>query len=205
MSQKRLHRPAIVSILGLILTLGTTGAWSAGDPQPGSQVRPTPPVAPVLLAIGSPAPDFTLKDQTGALQRGSELWKASPLVLYFYPADFTPGCTKEAHAFAEVDSLIRARGARLVGVSVDPVESHARFAEHCGAAFPLLADTTAAVARAYGAAFELNRDGRSRTVARRVTYLIDSRGTIARSWVVSDPLVHPQEVVSALSPEKRTP
>ncbi|MBK8229970.1 MAG: peroxiredoxin [Candidatus Eisenbacteria bacterium] len=139
-----------------------------------------------------------MKDQTGAIRRASEIWKSSPLVLYFYPADFTPGCTKEAHAFAEVDSLIRARGANLVGVSVDPVESHARFAEHCGAAFPLLADTTAAVARAYGAAFELNRDGRSRTVARRVTYLIDAKGTIARSWVVSDPLIHPEEVVRAL-------
>ncbi|MFN8548849.1 MAG: peroxiredoxin [Candidatus Eisenbacteria bacterium] len=151
-----------------------------------------------LLAVGSIAPDFTLRDQGNRVVTASALWKDAPVVLYFYPADFTPGCTVEAHAFEEERPKIEALGARLLGVSVNEVPSHARFAEHCGVHFAMLADTSAAVAQLYGTALTLQQEHGTRTIARRVTYLIGNGGEIWQRWIVGEPSLHPGEVRAAL-------
>lgn len=119
------------------------------------------------------APDFELADQHGVRQRLAA-YRGHWVVLYFYPRDATPGCTREACAFR--DTLVRFRklGARVLGVSLDPPERHRRFAERHQLAYPLLADVDGEVARAYGA---LWRFGPLR-FARRRTFLIDPEGRI---------------------------
>ncbi len=153
---------------------------------------------PALLDSGSVAPDFELTDQHGARVRASTLWRDAPLIVYFYPADFTPGCTKEAHAFELERPAIEATGAHLVAISVDDVTSHGRFAEHCGTGYSMLADSGGLVARSYGADLTLGTGERTRTLARRISYLLGPGGVVWRGWIVSDPMLHAAEVRKAL-------
>lgn len=203
-----MERMSQVGVLALALT---ASAWAAGENSASGAAPPegkTAKAASVtvraespeanLLAVGSIAPDFTLRDQSNREVKASALWKDAPLILYFYPADFTPGCTVEAHAFEEERPKIEALGARLVAVSVNQVPSHARFAEHCGVHFAMLADTSAAVAKLYGTALTLQQEHGTRTIARRVTYLIGKGGQIWERWLVGEPQLHPEEVRVAL-------
>ena len=120
------------------------------------------------------------------------------VVLYFYPKDDTPGCTKEACGFRDLNAEIQGEGARIFGVSADGVESHRAFAEKYGLNFPLLADENTNVAQAYGAWRERTRDGQTSMGMARVTFAIDEEGKVANVWEVSDAESHGQEVLDWL-------
>ncbi len=128
-----------------------------------------------MLANGKKAPEFELADQDGRKHTLKGLLASGPLILYFYPADFTPGCTKEACSFRDLhQDLLRAK-LRVVGVSPQDVDSHKRFAEQHGLNFPLLADPDKKVVKAY------DLDGPLGFGVRRGTYLIGKDGTIQDS------------------------
>ena len=125
-----------------------------------------------MLAKGQKAPDFTLPDQDGNPLSLDELLSRGPVLLYFYPADFTPGCTKEACSLRDMMPRTSAKGLQLVGVSPQGEESHRRFREEHGLEFPLLCDEDKKVIKTYDC------DGPLGIGVRRVTYLIDTDGTI---------------------------
>lgn len=120
-----------------------------------------------MLKTGSSAPEFILPDETGAEVSLSELLQAGPLVLYFYPADFTPGCTKEACAIRDIHSDIVSVGLQVVGISPQDGESHERFRKEHKLPFRLLSDTDKVAIKMYDV------DGPFGVGVRRVTYLIN--------------------------------
>lgn len=128
-----------------------------------------------MLAQESPAPDFTLPDHTGEGVSLDTLLERGPLVLYFYPADFTPLCTAEACSFRDTfaDPDLESAGLSLAGVSPQSVESHRKFRDKFDLGFPLLSDPDKTVIKAYKAAMPFGLG------TRRVTYLIDPDKTIA--------------------------
>ena len=128
-----------------------------------------------MLAAGLKAPEFELADQGGRKHTLKGLLKDGPLILYFYPADFTPGCTKEACSFRDLHQELLKAKLRVVGVSPQDVESHRRFAEKHGLNFPLLADPDKKAVKAYDV------DGPLGFGVRRGTYLIGSDGKIQDS------------------------
>ncbi len=132
-----------------------------------------------MLEKGSVAPDFELVDQTGRKRTLSGLLKDGPLILYFYPADFTPGCTKEACSFRDLHQDLLRAGLRVVGVSPQDTDSHQRFAEKHSLNFTLLSDPDKTVVKAYGL------DGPLGLGVRRGTYLIGKDGQI-RDSVLAD-------------------
>lgn len=132
-----------------------------------------------MLNSGDRAPDFELPDQSGDTVTLSQMAANGNLILYFYPADYSPICTAEACAFRDSYAGASEVGAQIVGVSPQSVASHRRFASSFSIPFPLLADTKKAVIRAYGV------DGPLGLGVRRVTFLIDGSKTI-RNRVVSD-------------------
>jgi thioredoxin-dependent peroxiredoxin len=127
------------------------------------------------------APDFDLADQHGQQQRLSD-YAGRWLVLYFYPADDTPGCTREACDFRDANAGLTALGAAIIGVSPDDSASHQRFAGKYSLNFPLLADTGALVAKAYGAWGTKNLYGKVSEGLIRQTLLIDPSGKIIKHW-----------------------
>ena len=133
------------------------------------------------IEAGQPAPDFILTATDGSEIRLTELRGAS-VVLYFYPKDDTPGCTKEACAFRDRQSEIQATGARVFGVSPDDIDSHQAFSSKFNLNFPLLADTDHAVAEKYGAWREKNRYGKKSMGIQRSTFIIDAEGTVVKMW-----------------------
>jgi len=122
-----------------------------------------------VLAVGDRAPDFEGVDQSGRRWTLDELVKDSSIVLYFYPKDFTPVCTKEACLFRDAHEELAASGAKVVGVSADDGITHAKFAEHHRLPFPLLSDPEKRIATAYQARQFLG------LFSKRVTYVIDQR------------------------------
>lgn len=132
-----------------------------------------------MLHVGARAPDFTLPDQDGADVSLSGLLGKGMLVLYFYPADFTPGCTREACAFRDLHGEIGQSALAVAGISPQAPESHRAFREKHALPFPLLADCDKAVARLYGvvAPFGLG--------VRRATFLID-QARVIRDAVLAD-------------------
>ena len=130
-----------------------------------------------MIAIGQAAPDFTLQDQAGSPIRLSGC-QGSPIVLYFYPKDDTPGCTKEACAFRDAFAEYRKRGAQILGVSPDDPKSHAKFVEKYELPFTLLADPDHQVCEAYGVWKEKNMYGRKSMGVERTTLVIDGQGVI---------------------------
>lgn len=150
-----------------------------------------------MLREGTAAPDFEAQDQHGrpvslAQHRGK--W----VVLYFYPADDSTGCTMEACGFRDDIGAWRDAGAVVLGVSGEGVASHSAFAAKHDLNFTLVADPTKAVCKAYGA---LNLLG----YAKRVTYLIDTQGKVARTWRVLDPRRHSAQVLEALQELRARP
>ncbi len=128
-----------------------------------------------MLKNGTMAPDFNLEDQDGKRHTLKSLLAQGPLILYFYPADFTPGCTKEACTFRDLQTdLLRAK-LRVVGVSPQSAASHRRFADKHGINFTLLADPDKAAVKAYDV------DGPLGLGVRRGTYLICTDGHIQAS------------------------
>lgn len=132
-----------------------------------------------MLKIGDTAPEFQLEDQQGSPQTLSSLVSTGEIVLYFYPADFTPVCTKEACAFRDVYEDLSKVSVQVVGISPQSAESHQRFATRYELPFPLLCDPDKTVIRAYGV------DGLLGFGVRRVTYLVDQSRQITNR-VVAD-------------------
>jgi thioredoxin-dependent peroxiredoxin len=149
------------------------------------------------LVAGQEAPDFTLSDDHGQRVKLSSL-RGKPVVLYFYPRDDTPGCTKEACAFRDRQSELTQMGANVLGVSPDDVASHQQFREKFTLNFPLLADPDHAVAEHYGAWREKTRYGKTSMGIQRSTFLIDGRGVVRRVWQNVSVDGHDQEVLAAL-------
>ena len=132
-----------------------------------------------MLKIGNPAPDFELQDQSGTTITLERILSNGELILYFYPADFSPVCTKEACVFRDSFAGLEEVGTQIVGIRPQSFESHQRFAKSFSIPFPLLSDPGKKAIRAYGV------DGPLGFGVRRVTFLID-QAKIVRNRVVSD-------------------
>jgi thioredoxin-dependent peroxiredoxin len=135
-----------------------------------------------MLKAGARAPEFTLADQDGRKVALQELLRDGPLVLYFYPADFTPGCTKEACTIRDMHDEIAAAGMRVVGIAPQDAASHARFRQQHGLPFTLLADPDKSVIKAYGV------NGPLGIGVRRATFLVGADGVI-RDAVLADIMI----------------
>lgn len=146
---------------------------------------------------GQKAPAFTLTADDGSKVRIADL-AGSPVVLYFYPKDDTPGCTKEACAFRDLKKDLQKHGAKVFGVSADDVASHVKFRDKFKLNFPLLADVDHAVAEKYGAWREKNMYGKVSMGIQRSTYLIDAKGRVAKVWKRVQVDGHGQKVLEAL-------
>jgi peroxiredoxin Q/BCP len=149
------------------------------------------------LEVGAKAPAFTLVTDQGTKAKLSD-FKGSPIVLYFYPKDDTPGCTKEACAFRDASKELKKLGAVVLGVSPDSSESHAKFRDKYSLNFTLLADPDHALAEAYGAWREKNMYGKKSMGVQRSTYLIDASGKIAKVWKKVSVDGHDAQVLEAL-------
>jgi thioredoxin-dependent peroxiredoxin len=142
---------------------------------------------------GSAAPGFTLPSQESASVSLKD-YRGSWVVLYFYPKDQTPGCTREAHNFQVDQTKYAERNAVVLGVSVDSVESHKKFCAKEGLNFKLLADRDGKVSREYGSLTNLGVV----KFAKRNTFLIDPSGKVAKAYTSVDPARHSEEVLAAL-------
>jgi thioredoxin-dependent peroxiredoxin len=151
----------------------------------------------VALAMGGkqpnlnePAPEFTLPTNTGDGKVSLADYRGKWVVLYFYPKDFTSGCTIEARRFQQDLAKYEAKNAQILGVSADDVDSHAEFCDSEGLKFPLLADTDGAVSKAYGSWLGF--------VSLRHTYLIDPDGILRETFLGVKPTIHSAEVLASL-------
>jgi peroxiredoxin Q/BCP len=142
-----------------------------------------------LLAVGAPAPDFSVTTHDGRRIVLSEL-RGRWVALYFYPKDDTPGCTKEACGFRDAAKPLEEAGVVVLGVSEQDAQSHAAFAEKYHLPFPLLPDERGELAAAYHVPLTIG-------LAKRVTYLIGKDGRIARVWPSVTPTGHAQEILAA--------
>ena len=149
------------------------------------------------LAIGAPAPAFALKTAGGETVRLSDV-RGKKVVLYFYPKDDTPGCTREACSFQQNLSRVTKSGAVVLGVSCDNVTSHQRFAEKFKLTFPLLSDPDAAVSKAYGVYKQKSMYGRTFWGIERTTFIIDGQGRIARIFPRVSVDGHTEAVLEAI-------
>ena len=149
--------------------------------------------------VGDKAPDFTLPSDDGRTVALKDL-RGTKVVLYFYPKDDTPGCTREACSFRDNLGRVTTKGAAVFGVSRDSLQSHAKFRGKYGLNFPLLSDGDGRVTEAYGVWKEKNLYGRKSWGIERTTFLIDEGGRIARIWPRVKVDGHVDEVLAALSP-----
>jgi len=150
--------------------------------------------------IGQNAPDFRLTavDANGEREITLSDYRGRSLVLYFYPKDDTPGCTKEACSFRDLGAEFAAAGAAILGVSPDSARSHAKFIEHHTLSFPLLADEDKAVCHAYGVWKEKKNYGKTYMGVERTTFLIDADGKIRQVWPKVKVEGHVEAVLAAL-------
>lgn len=150
-----------------------------------------------MLKAGDKAPPFALPSNEGRIVRLAD-FKGKPVVLYFYPRDDTPGCTKEACSFRDAWSEIQETGAVVLGVSPDDAASHEKFRTKYRLPFPLLSDPDHAVAEAYGAWGEKSMYGRKYEGILRTTFLIDGTGVVQRVFEKVRPEGHADEVLAAV-------
>lgn len=149
----------------------------------------------MALNVGDRAPHFTLPDQSGERHKLSS-YKGKWVLLYFYPKDDTPGCTKEACALRDHMAEFEKLNVAILGVSVDPIKSHARFAEKYKLPFPLLSDENKQVVNLYGAWGKKKFMGREYEGTHRMSFLIDPRGKIAKIYAKVKPAEHAEEVLN---------
>jgi peroxiredoxin Q/BCP len=149
------------------------------------------------LSAGIPAPDFELLDDTNVPRKLSD-YRGKKVVLYFYPEDDTPGCTKEACNFRDDYSAYEKAGIVVLGVSPDNVKSHVKFKQKFELPFPLLADEGHKVCDLYGAWGPKQAMGREYQGVLRTTFLIDEKGKIVKVFEKVRPAEHSTEVLSAL-------
>jgi thioredoxin-dependent peroxiredoxin len=173
-------RSLVGSFIVLLAAIGTASALDAG-----SSAAP---------AAGSPAPAFTLTNNQGEPTKLSD-FRGKWVVLYFYPKDFTSGCTLEAHNFQRDLKQYEQMGAVILGVSVDTASSHKDFCAKEGLSFKLLSDPDAKVSAEYGSVME--HEGAK--LSARNTFLIDPEGKIAKVFLGVKPAAHSEEVLTALA------
>ena len=149
-------------------------------------------------AVGTPAPDFTLSSQEGN-QVSLKDFHGKWVVLYFYPKDFTTGCTIEAHNFQRDEAEYAKRGIVILGVSVDSVDSHKQFCAKEGLNFKLLADTDKKVSATYGSLMNMG----VMKIAARHTFIINPEGKIVKVYTSVDPNKHSEEVLAAFDQMQR--
>lgn len=147
--------------------------------------------------VGEAAPEFSLPDQDGVMHMLSQ-YRGKYVLLYFYPKDDTPGCTKEACAIRDADPDFSSLDAVVLGVSADSVKSHKKFAEKYGLMFPLLADEDRTVVNAYGVWGRKKFMGREYDGIMRTSFLIDPNGKIVVVYEQVKPELHAAEVLADL-------
>ena len=150
------------------------------------------------LKVGDRAPDFSLRDERGLPVSLKNYLGSKVVVLYFYPKDFTSGCTAEACSFRDSYKLYQDKGAVVIGVSVDTVESHSKFSEKYNLPFSILSDDNKEVARAYGVL------GIGGFLAKRITFIINKEGKITHVFPKVDVKQHNEEVLRALEELEKT-
>lgn len=144
-----------------------------------------------LPPLNEPAPEFSLPTNTGSGRISLADYRGKWVVAYFYPKDFTSGCTIEAKKFQQDLPQYLDRNAQILGISADDVDSHADFCDSEGLKFPLLADTTGAVSKAYGSWLGI--------VSSRHTFIVDPQGTLKATFTGVNPIVHSREVLAKLT------
>jgi len=145
---------------------------------------------------GSVAPNFTARDANGELLRLKDL-RGQKVVLYFYPKDDTPGCTKEACSFRDAFAEFKKRDIKVLGVSVDSEASHKKFVAKYKLPFTLLADPDHSIADAYGVYGEKKFMGRTYMGVKRITFLIDEKGKVKKVFEKVKPEEHAKDVLEA--------
>jgi peroxiredoxin Q/BCP len=150
------------------------------------------------LEEGAKMPTFSLANDEGVKLKSSQ-WSGAPLVIYFYPKDDTPGCTKEACAFRDSAKSLEKHGAKVIGISCDPPASHAKFRDKYELNFPLLADVDHEVAEKFGAWREKNMYGKKSMGVQRSTFLIDAKGKVAKVWKKVQVDGHAEDVLQAIA------
>ncbi len=149
-----------------------------------------------MLKEGDKAPEFNAKDQEGKDVKLADL-KGQRVVLYFYPKDDTPGCTKEACSFRDADDVYRSKNIRVLGVSTDSEKSHQKFISKFQLPFDLLADTEKTIVNDYGVWGEKSMYGKKYMGTFRKSFLIDEEGTIVKIFEKVDVAAHADEVLAA--------
>jgi peroxiredoxin Q/BCP len=158
---------------------------------------PTDTLSSRMVKEGAPAPDFTLVSDEGEEVRLSSL-RGSPIVLYFYPKDDTPGCTAQACGIRDVWGEFERKGAVVLGVSPDSPRKHVKFREKYGLPFTLLSDESHEVAEKYGTWVEKSMAGKSYMGIERSTFVIDANGNVAKVMRKVKPADHAHDVLAAL-------
>ena len=150
-----------------------------------------------MLEVGTKAPDFTLPDQNGNMHSLSE-YRGKKVILYFYPKDNTPGCTKQACGFAERFPHFTEKGAVVLGISKDSVASHKKFEEKYGLPFTILADPELVAIQAYDVWQEKKNYGKTYMGVVRTTYLIDENGKIVKAFDKVKAADNPEQMLGEL-------
>ena len=151
-----------------------------------------------MLEVGTKAPDFTLPDQNGNVHSLSD-YRGKKVIVYFYPKDNTPGCTKQACGFAERYPQFTEKGAVILGISKDSVASHKKFEEKYGLPFTILSDPELKVIQAYDVWKEKMNYGKVSMGVVRSTYLIDEEGKIVKSFDKVKAADNPEQMLGELS------
>ena len=149
-----------------------------------------------MLSIGDVVPDFSLKDTEGEIVTKSDL-KGKKYVVYFYPKDFTPGCTTEAAEFARDYKKFKSADIEIIGISPDDVDSHKKFGKKMEVPFILLADTDKEVAKKFGVWGKKQFMGREYMGVNRTTFLVDEKGKVFKVFEKVKAAGHAQEVLEA--------
>lgn len=151
-----------------------------------------------MIQEGDTVPRFELRDNAGRTVRSSDLAGAKH-VIYFYPRDFTPGCTTEADEFSKSYGTFQDAGIRVIGVSPDTVESHAKFCDRMDIPYPLLADTDKSLAQAFGVWGPKKFMGREYMGVNRSTFLVDEAGKVFKVFAKVRPKGHAQQVLESFT------
>lgn len=150
-----------------------------------------------MLEIGKKAPEFSLLDHNGQMHSLSD-YRGKKVILYFYPADMSPGCTNQACSFRDMYPQIQEKGAVVLGVNADSVESHKKFMKEHGLPFTLLSDPEKDVLQAYDVWKEKSMFGKPVMGIERSTYLIDEEGTIVKSFAKVKPKENAKQMLKEL-------